>query len=453
MFVLVVMMGSQYLVAQSIDEERMERDLEVAKNILATLMKNEMDSHIPGRGIEANYVEGYGVIFTIPRHYVYFHVPPPKIKAPRVIMETIDDKGTTLVIEKDEGNLERVRVQGDVERARRDLERAQRDLERAERDMERARREQDQDQEALKQAQDELNQAQKELKEAQKAQAEEMKKMKEEMVIAEQEMEKGMETWGEEMAVRNKGMEKAMITFLADYADLIGQLKPEDRIRIKQESPYENFVWTSLGGDEESEDDQPNGLSIEVSKKDITAYKSGKITLDEFKERVAVKKKEPEKRAADLEMFASIFKQYYSPKLSNTFFTDGTPSYEVLEGFGVIYNIKTYSSYVEGNLYYMPVLGEEKVNSEKRKEAIEELYPHFEQDIKDFIVDYGRTIRTLDDDDRLILRIKMTRCNECSIPKSIEVSTRMEVLRKFDQQKITRDKALEAIEVRKNFES
>jgi hypothetical protein len=262
--------------------------------------------------------------------------------------------------------------------------------------------------------------------------------------------------------------EQAIITFLADYADLIGQLKPTDNILVKHDSPFgeDVFIYGWDTGedywdtDEDAEDvwsvagerkRKGSGFSAEVSKKVITDYKTGKITSDVFKEKVNIKRAEPERKSADLDMFGSIFKQYYSPKMSKTFFTERTPSYEILDNFGVIFTINTYSSYVEGRYYSMPVLNRDKISSEERKAAIEELYPKFESDIKSFIIDYGRTIRSLEDNDMLLLKIKMTKCEECTIPKTIDVRVKMSVLKQFDQQKISRDKAMAAIEIKKNF--
>ena len=71
---------------QEIDENRMNRDLEIAKNILATLIKTGSDSFYGSTSIEASYIKDYGVIFTIPEHLVYFHsgrgalMPIPEIQ-------------------------------------------------------------------------------------------------------------------------------------------------------------------------------------------------------------------------------------------------------------------------------------------------------------------------------------------------------------------------------------
>ena len=49
------------------DEDRMERDIEVAENILSTMLKQQFDkrSFFPIE-VNGNYRAGYGVTFTIP---------------------------------------------------------------------------------------------------------------------------------------------------------------------------------------------------------------------------------------------------------------------------------------------------------------------------------------------------------------------------------------------------
>ena len=61
---------------QEIDQKKMNRDLEIAKNILATLIKTGSDSFFGGESIDASYIKDYGVVFTIPEHLVYFHTLP-----------------------------------------------------------------------------------------------------------------------------------------------------------------------------------------------------------------------------------------------------------------------------------------------------------------------------------------------------------------------------------------
>ena len=61
----------QPAVAQKIDEERMQRDIAVAENILGTLIKQQFEKQkmfFPLE-IKSNYQPGYGITFYIPADY------------------------------------------------------------------------------------------------------------------------------------------------------------------------------------------------------------------------------------------------------------------------------------------------------------------------------------------------------------------------------------------------
>src|SRR5688572_14467761 len=65
---LLVVTGIQ---AQRIDDERMQRDVEVAENVLATLIKQQFNNQRTFFPLEVNgsYQQGYGVTFTIPADF------------------------------------------------------------------------------------------------------------------------------------------------------------------------------------------------------------------------------------------------------------------------------------------------------------------------------------------------------------------------------------------------
>lgn len=453
--VVFLFLSSGIVFAQELDEERMNRDLEIAKNVIGTLLKGESDMFLGSSSIEASYVSGYGVIFTIPRHYSMMWVRPPR-PAPTPHIR-IRSRGTGDEVILYEGNVNAmVKETEEIARKQQELLKKQQELYNMQQKLSA------EEQKELQKIQEEMTKQQEKLAEA----VAEIEIDEKELAKIAEEAEIQALAWGSEYSENMEAVmqktEQAIITFLADYADLIGQLKPTDHIMVKQESLHDEFLvgigndatWSEYPGSSADEGkERKSGFSAEVSKKDISDYKAGKFTFEAFRERITIKRAEPERTSPDLDMFASIFKQYYGPKLSKTFFTETTPRYEILDNFGVIYTIRTYSSYAEGDIYYMPVLGKEKVSSEERKSKIEELYPKFEKDLKAFIIDYARTIRSLDDDDQLLLKIGLTKCEECAIPKSIDVSVRMSVLNQYDQQKISRDKALAAIEIKKNFDA
>ena len=57
--------------AQKMDDDRMRRDIEVAENVLSTLIKHEINAQRTFFGLEirGSYQEGYGVTFRLPGAY------------------------------------------------------------------------------------------------------------------------------------------------------------------------------------------------------------------------------------------------------------------------------------------------------------------------------------------------------------------------------------------------
>jgi hypothetical protein len=111
--------------------------------------------------------------------------------------------------------------------------------------------------------------------------------------------------------------------------------------------------------------------------------------------------------------------------------------------------MNTYSSYENDRLYSMPVLGRDDVDADERKKTIEELYPVFEEELKEVLVEYGRTIKSVDDDEVIMIKIKSTRCKDCSIPESLELTVKKSILSQFDQRKISLDEAKRSVKIQR----
>jgi hypothetical protein len=443
---LIGIVASGTVIAQKIDDQRMNRDLEVARNILSTLIKTEAGGMFGGESIEASFVEGYGVIFTIPRHMVFFKGSGPMIGMDKNVIRITAPEGV------DEQELQ-WHVQREMEHAQKEVEKAQQEMEIAQEEMEHTQKE--------------LKEIRIEVRDAGEGKEGKDKVVRKEVIVevpdAPETPDTGKEmrvvvapdapgsrrmivTTGAPFPAAEVDWEKVMLTFLGDYADLIGQLQPDQRIMVRQEKPFGDLpaIWVGEEGGE-----IPGGITAEVKKGDITAYKTGKINQEEFNKRVSIVKSEPQKKVADLEMFSSILSRFFSPDLSETFFTEGKPGYEVLDKFGVVFNLNTYSSYIESGQFYMPMQGKRvMVSPEERKEKIETLYPKFLTDLRNFVIDYGRTIRSVPEGEKLLLKVKLTKCEGCKIPKSLELSVPMSTLRQFDQQKLSREKAVAAIEIK-----
>src|SRR3546814_5540649 len=67
--------------------------------------------------------------------------------------------------------------------------------------------------------------------------------------------------------------------------------------------------------------------------------------------------------------------------------------------FGTIFYMQVVSSVERGpNRFMIPTLGLENLDQATRDQKVAELYPLFEADIKQNILEYGRTIKSLKDE-------------------------------------------------------
>ncbi len=428
--VLILPVFFSFKTGQEIDEKKMNRDLEIAKNILATLIKTGSNSFFGAQSIEASYIKDYGVVFTIPEHLVYFNtvtdwsfeVPdiPPVPDAPAIADIRIDIDYDDDTLNEEE---EMARAKESMDKAREEMEKAKQDMKRAQAEVERNR--------------------------------EEIKLRQREARVAIAKSNELNEFYLQSDKQNDVNWEEVMVTFMTDYADLIGQLQPEEKIVINQKSPYGElvFVWRGKNGTTEKQEPKSTSISAEVARKDVTAYKTGKINKDEFVKRIAINKIEPQKKIADLEMFANIFDKYYGYDLTETFYSQGKPKYELLDGYGAIFHVKASSPNQNyGRVRFLgPGETPDAVKSETKGLDDESIYSKFREDLKQFLLDYGRTIRSLKDDDKLVLEVKIQACDNCKVPKTLEVSTDVSTLRQYDEQKISKEKAANLISLKEVF--
>lgn len=238
--------------------------------------------------------------------------------------------------------------------------------------------------------------------------------------------------------------------FLADYGDVIGGLKPEERIVVTNRSdnfePEFEVVWISGG-----RQGRRALLSVETRRGDIEQLKQGKINRDEFMKRLKVIDAESSETVdPDLEVFSSLFGRLYREDLSSTYYAQGNLNYERMKDFGVIYYMKVYSSMeTDPGEFSMPTLQLRDVPQDERNKKVKELYPRFESDLKDNIVEYGRTIRSLKDNEQLVFQVRLTKCEACGIPESLEMSINASALKDYSSGKASKEATLAKINVKK----
>lgn len=412
-----IVLGTQLATAQSADESRMNRDIAVAENVLSTLIKQEFSkrSFFPVE-VRGSYRSGHGVTFTVPTDMLI-----PMVWGGRNDVMILDGTPGTYSYsfsttpEPDEEVIEaEMQATREYEIAEMEKEKAEKLKGKAEKDMKSAKKENEK------------------LERLQGVRAPRVARISQDSDSLQ--------------AVASEKIVLAAKNFLADYGDMLSQLKPEERIIITNKS--ENSRWFFRQNEKRSL------LSVEALKSDLNLFRQGKVNRDQLLAKIKVTNTESSgKLEPDLELLISIFNRLYRSDLSKNFFVERNPYYERLTDFGAIVYMQVYSSnqissYNE-NRYAMPTLGLDDVDQATRDKKVKELYPAFENELKENILDYGRTVKSLKDNEQLVFNITLTKCKGCGIPSDIEASVQNSVLKDYSSGKLDKSSALSKIIIKK----
>lgn len=392
------------VLAQEIDSQKMEKDLKVAQTVLNSLVKDNRSIHWGNDNSDkqTQYIEGYGVILSLPKNNVFGFAFSPEMP-PIPDMSDAIAKSFEVIEEiqldlNDEELDEEVRAEMEKERAERRKELAERQAElekRAAVAMERA-----------------------------KFKIQEMDSIREQKVVENTEN---------------------VIDFLLDYGHLITQLKDSDKILVLEKGQDTRFYR-----DPERVDQlKINRLSVEAKVKDLRAFQNGEIDREEAKSRLVVnEKKELKPLEKDITLFQTIIKRLYARDLSETYYLNGGMPHEQIEGLGIIFYMDMVSSIRSGGENWnVPTQDKENISQEERDELIKNLYPKFEEDIKNNIVEYGKNVKSLADNEQLIFKIGITTCEGCGIPETLELQVKGKTLNQLRTGKLNDNQALKEIKV------
>jgi hypothetical protein len=374
--------------AQKIDDARMERDIKVAENVLQTLIRQQFDGQrmFFGLNVSGSYQPGYGVTFRLPADF------------------------TTPIAFSVSGNVDGVRwMDGQAPGA-------------YSYSFSTSPRE---------------------------------KKLEEELARTEAETTKLKAKAARPREVNldslhqayNEQVIRSSKDFLVDYGDMISQLGASEKIVITNRGEQPR-VWVNQFFNAPKR----SYLSIEISKADIQAHKQGKLTRDQALAKISVVNTESvEAVEPDLELLSSIFNRLYRSDLATTFFADEGIYYERLKDFGAVYYMRVYSSNQSRNsgLFNMPTVNLSEVDQTARDKKVKEMYPAFEKELKENLIEYGRTVKSLADNESLVLNVRLTKCDGCGIPATLELSVKGAVLKEFASGKTTKDAALGKISTKK----
>ncbi len=440
---------STSLVAQKSADDRMKRDIAVMETALSEMIKQEFDQrNFFFMEVKGNYVPGYGVTFTVPTSM--FNSVWSTGSDMVIVDGNINGAGFSYsvgggddMIDEDELSV----TQHEAEEAKQAMKNSKNKNAQKERDK------------SEREAQVSRNKAEQELQEAR---ANDREAHLKERVAYGVQSDAGIATIAPRYrkrynsdslnAVNNAKIINAAKTFIADYGDMLSQLAPNERIIVTNKTTGENNYWFN------GQKAKRSLLSVEASKSDLTQFRQGSINRDQLLTKMkVVNSVSSEKTEPDMELLVSIFNRLYREDLSTTYYVQGGSYYERLTDFGAILHMQVVSSTSNGDYYtpakdvrlVMPTLGLTNLTQEERDKKVKELYPVFESELKENVLDYGRTLKSLKDTEQLIVDVTVTKCKGCGIPATLEVAVKASVLKDYSSGKLDKNAALSKIEVKK----
>ncbi len=379
--------ASHFAIAQTVDDERMKRDIKVAENVLATLIKQALEQQgaILGLNVSGTYVPGYGVTFRVPsENSMPFTIINTNVNA--IPGEVVSDGAYRYSL----------RMNGDTYRYSFRMDGA----------------------------------------------PEPPSPPDEAVSLSERVKARAASSADSIRSEYNATVIRAAQNFILDYGEFLSQLRPEERIVVTNQSDRMHFFFS---------EGKRSRITVEGTRGDVSTFRQGKLTRDQALKKLKVVNSEIlDERQPDLEMLSSIFTRLYRPDLSKTYFAEGNVYYERLRDVGVVYYMRLVSSNEVGpNRFIMPTVGHDQMDLHTRNRKVTELYPVFERELIDNVLDYGRTVKSLAGDEDLVFNIVLTRCSGCGIPETIELSIDSSALRDLNAGKIDKVAALKKVVIKK----
>lgn len=426
-WVVAMVLGTQAATAQQFDQDRMDRDLAVAENVLSTLLRQEFErrSFFPME-VQGSYRAGYGVTFTLPTDQMPMFWSGENMV---VLDGTPGAYSYSFSMTDDEMDPE------DEIELKREIEKASKEMERANEEMERASKELKRSQEEMKRSAKEMERADQERRKTEKSH--------QRMTVGAPRVTAMGKPSDSLRKVYNARIIVAAKNFLTDYGDMISQLAPDEKIIITNQGGGQRWYF--------NQSEKRSLLRVETTRNDLTQYRQGKITRDQLLAKIKVTNTESSgKVEPDMELLTSIFNRLYRSDLSKNFFIQGQAYYERLNDFGAIVYMQVYSSnQVDDGLFNMPTIALRNVTQEERDKKVKELYPVFEKELIENILEYGRTVKSLKDQEQLVFNVTLTKCKGCGIPADIEVAVKSSVLTDYNTGKVDKKSAIEKISVKR----
>jgi hypothetical protein len=256
--------------------------------------------------------------------------------------------------------------------------------------------------------------------------------------------------------------------FLRDYAPTIGQLKEEEQVTIVYGKRNENAprlrVFNISGESKAKEEfNQIPVITVSAKAKDLMALKNGSLSSDNFAGRLSISKQgKEEKQRLDLEVMENILKTAFEEGEGDSFHLINTNSlsYISIDGFGVHYTLDMHRGHGLHSFTFGAIASFGEANSdeaeesarkvqearEKRESTLKTEYQNLIDQMKQYLVDYGRTLNSLTSDQFLIVTTNISDHSNI-VPTQVNFQLKKSTLDQLDRGQISREEAINAVTI------
>lgn len=234
--------------------------------------------------------------------------------------------------------------------------------------------------------------------------------------------------------------------FLTNYGSLLSELKSGEKVMLNID--YSDMVdrnnTKKIDGQSViyvSPRANKKRMQSSISQKTLSDFTGGKISLEQAMNAVQVEILDAtEDERTDAKILAGILDDLLQSSMDGKFRRRSKTNWTYFDGFGLMFNIQM-STQIGRNLLVSSAQaissgrvamvggkdGEQEISVEDLQKQIEEAYPNFENMLKENIIQYGRTLRSLKEGESIIVNVdfgsvfrdsKMPRSIRMVVPKS-----------------------------------
>lgn len=252
--------------------------------------------------------------------------------------------------------------------------------------------------------------------------------------------------------------------FLINYASLLSELGSDEMVMLnidysllkEKNKTYSSGAQTLYFAGSRSAGKR---MVSSINAKDIEAFLSGKLSESDVRAKVTSKiidKGNDEK--PDAKILAGIFDNLFGSVADGKFKRRGRTTYTYFDGFGLMYNLK-FTSNTSRNVVFATTTGtlvqsennlEEAKKREEYYKGVEEAFPDFERQLKQNILEYGRTLRSVKDNEVIIVNVDMgSTYRKSKIPRSLQMVIPKSLINDYAKGGISLEKAADKIDIKK----